>query len=180
MKRKPFPVTTLGEMRFAVSPQERVDANAGIIAAAIVGAARSEIYARSTADCRAVEVAGIVQPRERRGAKRRAAHVEGQADHRVELRRRTGRTGRRNDALEFCEVAAQPVFGGLLVDPQTLDDMARIKTPTHLSLEESLEFLNDDEYCEITPEYVRLRKQILDTNAREKAAKRRKSALRDK
>ena len=58
MKRKPFPVTTLGEMRFAVSPQERVDANAGIIAAAIVGAARSEIYARSTADCRAVEVVG--------------------------------------------------------------------------------------------------------------------------
>lgn len=60
------------------------------------------------------------------------------------------------------------------------DDMARIKTPTHLSLEESLEFLNDDEYCEITPENVRLRKQILDTNAREKAAKRRKAALRDK
>lgn len=58
------------------------------------------------------------------------------------------------------------------------DDMARIKTPTHLSLEESLEFLNDDEYCEITPENVRLRKQILDTNAREKAAKRRKAALK--
>ena len=58
------------------------------------------------------------------------------------------------------------------------DDMARIKTPTHLSLEESLEFLNEDEYCEITPENVRLRKQILETNAREKAAKRRKAASR--
>lgn len=58
------------------------------------------------------------------------------------------------------------------------DDMARIKTPTHLSLEESLEFLNDDEYCEITPENIRLRKQILDTNAREKAAKRRKAAMK--
>ena len=56
------------------------------------------------------------------------------------------------------------------------DEMARIKTPTHLSLEESLEFLNDDEYCEITPENVRLRKQILNTNAREKAAKRKKQA----
>ena len=56
------------------------------------------------------------------------------------------------------------------------DEMARIKTPTHLSLEESLEFLNDDEYCEITPENIRLRKQILNTNAREKAAKRRKQA----
>ena len=56
------------------------------------------------------------------------------------------------------------------------DEMARIKTPTHLSLEESLEFLNDDEYCEITPQNIRLRKQILNTNAREKAAKRRKQA----
>ena len=58
------------------------------------------------------------------------------------------------------------------------DEMARIKTPTHLSLEESLEFLNDDEYCEITPENVRLRKQILNTNAREKEAKRRRAASR--
>jgi GTP-binding protein len=54
------------------------------------------------------------------------------------------------------------------------DDMARIKTPTHFSLEESLEFLNSDEYCEVTPDHVRLRKQILDSNAREKAAKKRR------
>ena len=58
------------------------------------------------------------------------------------------------------------------------DEMAHIKTPTHLSLEESLEFLNEDEYCEVTPENIRLRKQILNTNAREKAAKRRKAATR--
>ena len=56
------------------------------------------------------------------------------------------------------------------------DQTATIKKPTHLTLEESLEFLNDDEYCEITPENIRLRKQILNTNAREKAAKRRKQA----
>ena len=58
------------------------------------------------------------------------------------------------------------------------DEMARIKTPTHFTLEESLEFLNEDEYCEVTPENIRLRKQILNTNAREKAAKRRKAASR--
>ena len=58
------------------------------------------------------------------------------------------------------------------------DEMAHIKTPTHFSLEESLEFLNEDEYCEVTPENIRLRKQILNTNAREKAAKRRKAATR--
>lgn len=58
------------------------------------------------------------------------------------------------------------------------DEMAHIKTPTHFSLEESLEFLNEDEYCEVTPENIRLRKQILNTSAREKAAKRRKAASR--
>lgn len=58
------------------------------------------------------------------------------------------------------------------------DEMAHIKTPTHFSLEESLEFLNEDEYCEVTPENIRLRKKILNTNAREKAAKRRRAASR--
>ncbi|EDN8099188.1 translational GTPase TypA, partial [Listeria monocytogenes] len=37
-----------------------------------------------------------------------------------------------------------------------------IKKPRHLSLEESLEFLNEDEYCEVTPESIRLRKKILN------------------
>lgn len=58
------------------------------------------------------------------------------------------------------------------------DEMAHIKTPTHFSLEESLEFLNEDEYCEVTPENIRLRKKILNTNAREKEAKRRRAASR--
>ncbi len=54
------------------------------------------------------------------------------------------------------------------------DEMARIKTPTHLSLEESLEFINEDELTEVTPHFVRLRKKILNTSSREKEAKRRK------
>jgi GTP-binding protein len=58
------------------------------------------------------------------------------------------------------------------------EDIAKVKTPVHMSLEESLEFLNDDEYCEITPEHIRIRKQILNTNEREKAAKKRKMASR--
>lgn len=58
------------------------------------------------------------------------------------------------------------------------DEMAHIKTTTHFSLEESLEFLNEDEYCEVTPENIRLRKKILNTNAREKEAKRRRAASR--
>ncbi|WP_172187167.1 translational GTPase TypA [Lentilactobacillus kribbianus] len=54
------------------------------------------------------------------------------------------------------------------------DEMAKIKTPAHLTLEESLEFLNEDELCEVTPHFVRLRKKTLDTNTREKEAKKRK------
>jgi GTP-binding protein len=51
-----------------------------------------------------------------------------------------------------------------------------IKRPRTLTLEESLEFMGEDEYCEVTPVSVRLRKQILDKNEREKAAKRKKKA----
>ncbi|KRN88929.1 translational GTPase TypA [Ligilactobacillus ceti] len=56
------------------------------------------------------------------------------------------------------------------------DQTASIKKPTHLTLEESLEFLNEDELLEITPTTIRLRKRILDTNLREKAAKKAKKA----
>lgn len=58
----------------------------------------------------------------------------------------------------------------------TKDQTAVIKKPRILTLEESLEFLNDDEYCEVTPESIRLRKQILNKNEREKASKKRKMA----
>ena len=37
-----------------------------------------------------------------------------------------------------------------------------------MTLEESIEFLNDDEYCEVTPESLRLRKKILNTSERQK------------
>ncbi|GAA0808859.1 translational GTPase TypA [Ligilactobacillus aviarius] len=56
------------------------------------------------------------------------------------------------------------------------DQTATIKTPEHLTLEESMEFLNEDELLEVTPNHLRLRKRILNTNAREKAAKRDKRA----
>ncbi|MDF7637055.1 translational GTPase TypA [Leuconostocaceae bacterium ESL0958] len=52
------------------------------------------------------------------------------------------------------------------------DQTATIKTPREMDLEASMEFLNDDEYVEVTPENVRIRKAILNTSEREKAAKR--------
>ena len=56
------------------------------------------------------------------------------------------------------------------------DQTSVIKKPRIMTLEESLEYLNDDEYCEVTPESIRLRKKILDKNEREKAAKKKKYA----
>jgi GTP-binding protein len=56
------------------------------------------------------------------------------------------------------------------------DQTSVIKKPRIMTLEESLEYLNEDEYCEVTPESIRLRKKILDKNEREKAAKKKKYA----
>ncbi|WP_046175170.1 translational GTPase TypA [Domibacillus indicus] len=56
----------------------------------------------------------------------------------------------------------------------TKDQTATMKKPRIMSLEEALEYLNDDEYCELTPQSIRLRKKILDKNEREKAAKKNK------
>jgi len=56
------------------------------------------------------------------------------------------------------------------------DQTSVIKKPRIMTLEESLEYLNDDEYCEVTPESIRLRKKILDKNEREKSAKKKKFA----
>src|SRR5699024_5974464 len=41
-------------------------------------------------------------------------------------------------------------------------------------LEEIIQYLNDDEYCEVTPDSIRLRKKILDKGERERASKRNK------
>lgn len=56
------------------------------------------------------------------------------------------------------------------------DQTATIKKPRIMTLEESLEYLNEDEYCEVTPESIRLRKKILDKNERERIAKKKKYA----
>lgn len=56
------------------------------------------------------------------------------------------------------------------------DQTATMKKPRIMTLEESLEYLNEDEYCEVTPESIRLRKKILNKAERERAGKKKKSA----
>ncbi|GIO85289.1 GTP-binding protein TypA/BipA [Paenibacillus faecis] len=58
----------------------------------------------------------------------------------------------------------------------TKDETVKMKTPRLFSLEQALEYLNDDEYCEVTPKSVRLRKKILNKSERERAEKHRKNA----
>ncbi|MEN0643980.1 translational GTPase TypA [Alkalicoccobacillus gibsonii] len=57
----------------------------------------------------------------------------------------------------------------------TKDQTVTMKRPRILTLEESIEYLNEDEYCELTPDSIRLRKKILNKNERERAEKRKKT-----
>ena len=55
------------------------------------------------------------------------------------------------------------------------DEALRLTPPTVLSLEQSLEFINDDELVEVTPKAIRLRKRILSKEQRLKAESRKKN-----
>ncbi|MDE7279092.1 MAG: translational GTPase TypA, partial [Oscillospiraceae bacterium] len=48
------------------------------------------------------------------------------------------------------------------------DDALRLVPPRRLSLEDSLEFIADDELLEVTPQSIRIRKRILDNTLRAK------------
>lgn len=51
------------------------------------------------------------------------------------------------------------------------DDKARIVPPVIFSLEEALEYIKEDEYLEVTPKSMRMRKTILDHTARKRAGR---------
>src|SRR5690625_620860 len=54
------------------------------------------------------------------------------------------------------------------------DQTSMINKTRNMTLEEALEYIAEDEYCEVTPDSIRLRKQILNQSEREKAARRQK------
>ena len=51
------------------------------------------------------------------------------------------------------------------------DDKAKIVPPVVFSLEEALEYIKEDEYVEVTPHHIRLRKILLDENDRKRVAR---------
>lgn len=57
----------------------------------------------------------------------------------------------------------------------TKDDTTKLKTPRILSLEQALEYLEDDEYLEVTPKSFRIRKKYLKKEDRAKYEKNKKS-----
>jgi len=58
----------------------------------------------------------------------------------------------------------------------TKEHTVTLKKPRIMSLEQCLQYLNDDEYCEVTPQSIRLRKKLLKKSEREKQAKRQKAS----
>ena len=53
----------------------------------------------------------------------------------------------------------------------------RLTTPRDMSLDQCIEYLNDDELLEVTPESLRIRKRILDKHERARQTKRAKEAV---
>ncbi len=51
------------------------------------------------------------------------------------------------------------------------DEALRLSPPKNMSLEEALEFIEEDELIEVTPTTFRIRKRILDSNKRYKSKK---------
>lgn len=51
------------------------------------------------------------------------------------------------------------------------DDKTRLIPPVQFSLEEALEYIKEDEYVEVTPKHMRMRKILLDENERKRANK---------
>ncbi len=48
----------------------------------------------------------------------------------------------------------------------TADEAIRLVPPRILNLEQAIEFIRDDEFVEVTPQSIRLRKRVLKANQR--------------
>jgi GTP-binding protein len=81
-----------------------------------------------------------------------------------------GNTAKGND------MAVNPIKGKQLTNMRSsgADDAIHLTPPLKLTIERGLEIMGEDEYLEITPESVRLRKQFLTENERIQTGRRKK------
>ena len=84
-----------------------------------------------------------------------------------------GENSRENDlTVNITKVKAQNN-----IRSATKEQTDTMKKPRIMTLEEALEYINDDELVEVTPESIRMRKKILDKSLREKEAKKLKQLM---
>jgi len=71
------------------------------------------------------------------------------------------------------DMAVNPIKGKKLTNMRSSgnDEAINLTAPIKLTIERGLEFMTSDEYLEITPHHVRLRKKILSATARQKKKK---------
>ena len=71
------------------------------------------------------------------------------------------------------DMVVNPIKGKQLTNMRAsgTDDAIRLTPPLELTLERGMSVMNDDEYLEITPKSIRLRKQLLTENERVRAAR---------
>ena len=71
------------------------------------------------------------------------------------------------------DLEVNPIKGKQLTNirTQSKDEAVRLTPPKKLSLEQSLGYIADDEYVEVTPKSIRLRKIWLDPNERKKQSR---------
>jgi GTP-binding protein len=76
------------------------------------------------------------------------------------------------------DLEVNPVKGKQLTNIRThsKDEAVKLTTPKKLTLEQSLGYIADDEYVEVTPKSIRLRKIWLDPNERKRAFRSKQSA----
>ncbi|MCF6303010.1 MAG: translational GTPase TypA, partial [Devosiaceae bacterium] len=69
------------------------------------------------------------------------------------------------------DLEVNPLKGKQLTNirTQSKDEAVRLTTPKRLTLEQSLGYITDDEYVEVTPKSIRLRKIHLDPHDRKRA-----------
>jgi GTP-binding protein len=71
------------------------------------------------------------------------------------------------------DLTVNPIKGKQLTNIRTVikDDNVLLAAPNILSLEQSLEFIQDDELVEVTPESIRIRKLFLKEHERKAAGR---------
>jgi GTP-binding protein len=77
------------------------------------------------------------------------------------------------DAAKGDDMAVNPIKGKQLTNMRSKasDEALTLTPPTEITLERGLEIMADDEYLEITPKNIRLRKKYLTENDRIKATR---------